>query len=466
MTPLIVSVLLAFGQNSYPSPHVQAPTVAPAGGTYSSTQSVTCSTGTLGAATYYSTDGSYPQRTPASRYSGPISVSTSQTVCCRSERTGRRPSANVCNAYTINLTPWPLVGTIHRYVATAGNGGSNANDGTAGHPWATIAYAATQATAGMIIHIGDGTYTGLVDIAWGGSSWAAPVTFVADNATRSSWPVTIDGTGNTRAVTMEAQYVVVQGINITCSTNTCYGGIHSYTSHYKALGNNIHYTPPDCNSGGAGIQSDCFDCTDITSDGNVIHDIFVNTSCGLTHGIYYASPNAGTIINNLLYNNSGWGIHLYHCAQNVVIANNTVMTSGHSGILVGSFDDCGGLFGTGNVIVNNLVTNSTNGCIEENNSGRTCHNTFLNNTCYANGGAGNTIALLPACGGGAQSTVSSTLTSNPLYTNYQANGSGDYTLQAGSPSVDSGSSTSAPDHDYNFVSRPTGGGFDRGAYER
>ncbi len=353
--------------------------------------------------------------------------------------------------------PWALVGTKHLYVATTG---SDSNPGTSSQPFRTVAHAASVATAGTIVHVAPGTYKGLVTSAKSGSSWSAPITFVSDQRGGAK----IDGAGSTRAWSVNGSYIVIQGFEITCSTNTCYGGIHAYGSHYRVRGNDIHYTPPDCNTGGAGIQLDTFSATDVISDGNVVHDIWVGTSCGLTHGIYYASPNAGSIINNLLYHNSGWGIHLYHCAQGIVIANNTVMTSGHSGILVGSYPDCAGVYDTGTQVVNNIVTNSTSGCIEENNSGYTYNNTYIDNTCYGNGGS-NTISLLPPPSGQTLSTVSGTLTTDPKFVNYQPDGSGDYRLQSTSPSANSGTTTLAPAYDVTFAPRPQGSAVDRGAYE-
>jgi hypothetical protein len=54
------------------------------------------------------------------------------------------------------------------------------------------------------------------------------------------------------------------------------------------------------------------------------------------------------------------------------------------------------------------------------------------------------------------------VTADPLMTNPAA---GDFTLQAGSPAIDVGSSTGAPADDYIGTSRPQGSAFDIGAYE-
>ncbi len=58
---------------------VSTPTFSPAGGTYSSTQSVTISCATSGSSIYYTTDGSDPT-TSSNLYSTPVSVSTSTTL--------------------------------------------------------------------------------------------------------------------------------------------------------------------------------------------------------------------------------------------------------------------------------------------------------------------------------------------------------------------------------------------------
>ncbi|MBP3725636.1 MAG: endonuclease [Bacteroidaceae bacterium] len=59
---------------------VAAPTFSPAGGTYSSAQTVTLTTTTAGAAIYYTVDGSAPTATAGKAYTMPLTVSQTTTV--------------------------------------------------------------------------------------------------------------------------------------------------------------------------------------------------------------------------------------------------------------------------------------------------------------------------------------------------------------------------------------------------
>jgi hypothetical protein len=78
------------------------PTFTPAGGTYSITQTVTISDTTAGALIYYTTNGTTP--TAASTfYSGPITVSASETVEAIALSAGNSPSAVGKTAYSIPL---------------------------------------------------------------------------------------------------------------------------------------------------------------------------------------------------------------------------------------------------------------------------------------------------------------------------------------------------------------------------
>src|SRR5260370_21057234 len=54
------------------------------------------------------------------------------------------------------------------------------------------------------------------------------------------------------------------------------------------------------------------------------------------HGAYQTA--SGKVMNNLVYRVSGWGIHLWHDANHVSIANNTIFNSANGGVLVGGGD--------------------------------------------------------------------------------------------------------------------------------
>jgi hypothetical protein len=77
------------------------PTFSPAGGTYSTAQSVTISDSTSGSTIYYTTDGSTPT-TSSSVYSAPISVSVSKTLKAIATASGYSQSAVGSATYTIN----------------------------------------------------------------------------------------------------------------------------------------------------------------------------------------------------------------------------------------------------------------------------------------------------------------------------------------------------------------------------
>ena len=84
-------------------PTAATPTFSPAGGAYTSAQSVTISTTTPGATIYYTTNGSTPT-TGSAVYSSPIAVPASETLNAIAVAVGYQNSAVGTATYTINVT--------------------------------------------------------------------------------------------------------------------------------------------------------------------------------------------------------------------------------------------------------------------------------------------------------------------------------------------------------------------------
>jgi N-acetylneuraminic acid mutarotase len=89
------------------------PTFSPASGTYATPQTVTISDATPGATIYYTTDNTMPT-TSSALYSGPISVSSSETILAIAVANGSTNSAIASAVYTIGssstLGEWAGVG--------------------------------------------------------------------------------------------------------------------------------------------------------------------------------------------------------------------------------------------------------------------------------------------------------------------------------------------------------------------
>ncbi|MET0855357.1 MAG: choice-of-anchor Q domain-containing protein, partial [Telluria sp.] len=196
--------------------------------------------------------------------------------------------------------------------------------------------------------------------------------------------------------------------------------------------------------------------------GNVINDIGVPGSCSGVQGIY-SSNLRGKIMNNIVYRASAWGIHLWHAANQVTIANNTVFANGTAsmggGIVMGVGDSPGGITMTNTKVVNNLVyNNAAYGIYQFCSAGKAClgsGNVVSNNLVF-----GSSKPIVMKVG-----SASGTVAANPQFVNYQANGTGDYRLKSNSPAINKGTASSAPTFDMDNIARPRGASHDIGAYE-
>ena len=293
------------------------------------------------------------------------------------------------------------------------------------------------------MHVAAGNYSGQITTEISGIA-TARIRFVSD----IPWGAVIRAAGVDIVWKNLADYVDIEGFDIAGSTpNTC-NGIINYASYVRIVGNNVHDLAHDttaCVFGSGIVNHQNRAGRDNDVIGNVVHDV---GNFGLTkqyrHGIYHANLR-GHIWNNLVYRCEGWGIHLWHAANQVAIANNTVFNNAYGGILIGDGDDPGGfpqgLVNDYTVVGNNIVYRnglqpgaSGYGIEEYGNTGP--HNQYLNNLVYQNGPRDWKLQN----GNKAIATINA----EPQFVNYKPDGSGDYRLQPSSPALHAGTTFGAP----------------------
>jgi parallel beta-helix repeat protein len=193
-------------------------------------------------------------------------------------------------------------------------------------------------------------------------------------------------------------------------------------------------------------------------DGNAVHHNRLQVG-GWGGALLVASLQPVTVTNNLVYANGGSGVQVVNSVQ-VSFVNNTVADNFHivpdSGTEADAyliwFDSLPSGPITMTVFNNILADNANCGLFYHNApSGVTSsHNDSWNN----HNGAANYCEQASAGAGD--------ISADPRFANP---GAGDYHLVPGSPALDIGTSTQAPNHDKDCVGRPKGPGFDLGAYE-
>jgi parallel beta-helix repeat protein len=316
--------------------------------------------------------------------------------------------------------------------------GSDSDDGSYRHPWATISRAADEVPPGAVVHVLPGQYVLSQEIKTRTSGNAsARITFISE----TQWGASLVSTlaGNTAVWSNAGDYVDIKGFDITGHGSI---GIYNEGSHVRIIGNYIHDIPAQgCTSnGGAGILNGNYSAEDDDAIGNVVENIGdYKNPCPRVHGIYYTNLG-GHARYNIVYRSQGWGIHTWHAARKTVITNNTVFNNAYGGILIGDGDGPGGVLNDYTVVSNNIVyRNGLNrkasgyGIEEYGNTGT--HNLYLDNLIYQNGPTNWNLQ------NGNQSF--GTLSEDPQFVNYTGDGGGDYHLRPTSPAIHAGTKQGA-----------------------
>jgi hypothetical protein len=344
------------------------------------------------------------------------------------------------------------------YVATTG---SDSNDGSSAHPWATITHADSVVAPGDTVHVEPGTYYENPSTAANGNS-SGQITFLSD----TQWGAVIKGSADS-VWYATGNYVTIAGFEITSTNPATRLGILTYGSHGDIVGNKIHdivATAGSTGNGGAGISpnnNQSGSAADYTVvDSNFIYNIAVGQPGWYIHGVYVNGCKYTVVSNNIIINvAAGLAINTYHSpVSNATIMNNTLLNN-YGGIDIGS-DGTGSNVTDYNYVANNIVayTGPNDDGIRECCSGSNIgsHNTYTNNLVYKNssnyGFYNSDYAQNP-------------IMSNPDFVNYTGDYTGDYHLQSGSPAIDAGVSTNAPATDFEGGTRPVNNLWDVGAYE-
>lgn len=333
--------------------------------------------------------------------------------------------------------------------------GSDSNPGTQAAPVKTITRADALASAGSTVHVAAGTYyvsapslsnAGIVTRKSGTSS--ARIRFVSD--VKWGAKIVVSGTG----ITWDSRgsYVDIDGFQITGSGRH---GLLASGAYLTFKNNYIHdlTVSGGCNgSGGAAIDT-YGPVGNVLIDRNVVRNIGYRYigACNTIQGIYIANAN-NVVTNNIVSGVAMAGIQQWHGATASTIVNNT---SFHNkiGILLGQGDAGTTTGSANNYVANNIVyDNRAYGVIEMGKMGG--NNRYANNLVARSGTSWK-----------VKGSVTGSISSDPLFRNYLANGTGDYRVYSSSPAIDRGTSAKAPTIDFAGVARPRGAAVDVGAYE-
>jgi parallel beta-helix repeat protein len=344
--------------------------------------------------------------------------------------------------------------TGNLYVATTG---SDSNPGTQAKPLKTIARADALARAGYVIHVAPGIYK--VAAAASGSAGiktvksgtaTARIKFVSD----VKWGAKIVFSGTGLGWNSKGAYVDIEGFDISGTGRL---GLLAEGGHERITKNFVHdlTVSGGCNgSGGAGIDAWGAGGGAVI-DSNIVRNIGLKwvaaQSCNTVQGIYLTNQN-NIVSNNIISGVASVGINSWHGATGNTFVNNTIFGN-KMGIVIGQGDSGSTSAGTSNnYVANNIVYANGYGITEMGKVGT--NNRYANNLVYNTG-----RAWL------VKGAITGTVSADPKFVKYAANGTGDYRLQSTSPAINKGTLTKAPKVDILGVARPRGTAVDIGAYE-
>jgi hypothetical protein len=348
----------------------------------------------------------------------------------------------------VSKLPRPLALSRGRVFFVARNG-NDAGPGTRARPWRTVQHAFDRLGPGQRALVRGGTYVQDLVAERRGTA-RAPITVAAYPGERVVLrAASTSGDTYPLQVRTGAAYLRVSGFVIelargTSSTNVYFEG---RANHVELSGNEIRYSQDQ------GIFAEA-STSSLQILRNRIHDNGRGHESGQhqSHGIYIEGRNhliANNVINRHPY---GFGIQIYPENTGTVVVSNTVVHSGHSGIVVGGDE------GVGNITIRNniLAFNSSYGVAAD--SACPVSPVLVDtNVLYRNGDGG----IEKSCN--TINSGSGNINADPRFVSRSG---GNLQLGTGSAAVDRARGDYSPRDDIRGRRRPRGAGYDVGAFER
>jgi hypothetical protein len=326
-------------------------------------------------------------------------------------------------------------------------GGRDSNPGTKARPWRTIQRAFSRLRPGQRALVASGTYVADHVVERAGTR-SAPITVAAQPGARVVLhAASTSGDTYPLRVTSGAAYVrisgfVLEGARGTSSTNVYFEG----SAHDVELSRSeIRFSQDQ----GVFVENGA---RRIHLIGNKIHDNGRGHESGQhqSHGIYIEGADH-LVANNIVYSHPfGFGIQVYPANQGTVLVHNTVVGSGHSGIVVGGDD------GVSNITIRNnvLAFNARYGVQMDSD----CPTAVSIDRNVIHGNRSGQVQ--GGCSG--VTTSGGNIGSNPRFV---APARRDYRLSRGSPAINRARGDFSLRVDARGRRRPLGGGYDVGAFE-
>ena len=368
----------------------------------------------------------------------------------------------------------PVYGHAATYYVAKTGSDSNSCTGaqSAATPKRTVVAGLSCLSAGGTLLIGSGTYNEiLLNTIPAGTASQRTVVKGHNGATWTLSPSA--GCANNDVVRISQPWIEIADFILdgaSCNYNAL---------RLNGAATNVLVRDGEIRNGGKGSSADAGNgifIQDATSSDNVLQNLVVHNNgtpgSSQEHGIYIRSART-TVKWCRIYNNSGYGIHIYYSisqTSDTVIQYNEVFNNELWGILLGSGNNQIAhhnlVYGNGkggfrveyrnptNIrLYFNTVYNSSGSCMYISGTNST---KIQNNICYGN--TSNTIQ-----NNGANSTISHNFFSDPHF--IDANG-GDFRLRGDSGAIDTGVAVPVDiDHDFTGILIPQSAKFDIGAHE-